>query len=139
MENIVRKGEFACNNIVRKGEIACYKQFLLFSQCFPTYMALIFYYSYPIWHLFLAHLRTTCSRGAFRVVRCPSSTISLNIFSQTAGPIWTKLGRNGPWEVLFKTCSQNLIPSKTLVAIATKLNFLSDSLKSSPLEPLVRF
>ena len=22
-------------NIVRKGEIACYKQFLLFSQCFP--------------------------------------------------------------------------------------------------------
>ena len=22
-------------NIVRKGEVACYKQFLLFSQCFP--------------------------------------------------------------------------------------------------------
>ena len=22
-------------NIVRKGEIACYKQFILFSQCFP--------------------------------------------------------------------------------------------------------
>ena len=67
---------------------------------------------------FLAHLSTTCSGGAFRVMRCllsvvhsASSTISLNIFSsQTAGPIWTKLGRNVPWEVLFKKCSQNLIP-----------------------------
>ena len=86
---------------------------------------------------FLAHLSTMCSKWAFRVVRCPSSvvrrassTISLNIFSsQTAGPIWTKLGRNVPWEVLFKICSQNLIPSKTLVAMATKLNFLSNSLK----------
>ena len=44
---------------------------------------------------FLAHLSTTCSRGAFRVVLClssvvrlASSKISLNIFSsQTAGPI----------------------------------------------------
>ena len=80
--------------------------------------------------VFLAHLSTTCSRGAFSVVMCPSSTISLNIFSsQTAGPIWTKLGRNVPWEVLFKSCSQNLIPSKTLVAMATKLNFLSNSSK----------
>ena len=29
-------------NIVRKGEIACNKQCLLFSQCFLFYMALIF-------------------------------------------------------------------------------------------------
>ena len=29
-------------NIVRKGEIACNKQFLLFSQCFLPYMLLIF-------------------------------------------------------------------------------------------------
>ena len=81
---------------------------------------------------FLAHLSTTCSRGAFRVTGCPSCVInnSLNInSSQTAGPIWTKLGRNVPWEVLFKNCSQNLIPSKTLVAMATKWNFLANSLK----------
>ena len=65
------------------------------------------------------------------VVRRASSAISLNIFSsQTAGPIWTKLGRNVPWEVLFKNYSQNLIPSKTLVALATKSNFLSNSLKN---------
>ena len=58
---------------------------------------------------FLAHLSTTCSRKVLRVVRClssvvchESSTISLHIFtSQITGPIWTKLGRNVPWEVLF--------------------------------------
>ena len=32
----------AMQNIVRKGEIAYNKQFLLFSQCFPPYMALYF-------------------------------------------------------------------------------------------------
>ena len=31
-------------NIVRKGEIACNKQFLLFSQCFLPYMALTFHF-----------------------------------------------------------------------------------------------
>ena len=31
----------AVENIVRKGEIACYKRFLLFSQCFLSYMVLI--------------------------------------------------------------------------------------------------
>ena len=34
----------AVENIMRKGEIACSKQFLLFSQCFPPYMALIFHF-----------------------------------------------------------------------------------------------
>ena len=34
----------AVENNVRKGEIACNKQFLLFSQCFPPYMALIFHF-----------------------------------------------------------------------------------------------
>ena len=32
----------AVENIVKKGEIACNKQFLLFSQCFPPYIAHIF-------------------------------------------------------------------------------------------------
>ena len=31
-------------NIARKGEIACIKRFLLSSQCFPPYMALIFHF-----------------------------------------------------------------------------------------------
>ena len=56
-----------------------------------------------------------CSRRAFRITWCPtsvvlyaSSTISLNIiFSQTAGPIWTKLGWNVPWEVLFKSWTES--------------------------------
>ena len=75
------------------------------------------------------------------VVCRPSSTISLNIFSsQTAGPIWTKLGRNVPWEVLFEKCSQNLIRSKPLVAMATKLIFLSNSLKifSGTTDPVLK-
>ena len=63
---------------------------------------------------FLAHLSTTCSRGAFRITWYPSSvvcrassTISLNISSQTTRPIWTKLGKNVPWVTLFKNCSRN--------------------------------
>ena len=49
-------------------------------------------------------------------VRRPLSIISLNInSSKTAEPIWTKLGRNVSWVVLFKNCQQNLIPSKTPV------------------------
>ena len=35
---------YGFGNIVRKGEIACNKQFLLFSQCFLPYMALIFHF-----------------------------------------------------------------------------------------------
>ena len=34
----------AVENIVRKGEIACNKQFLLFSQCFPAFMVFIFHF-----------------------------------------------------------------------------------------------
>ena len=34
----------AVENIVRKGEIACNKPFLLFSQCFLPYMVLIFHF-----------------------------------------------------------------------------------------------
>ena len=34
----------AVENIVRKGEIACNKQFLLFSQCFLPYKALTFHF-----------------------------------------------------------------------------------------------
>ena len=37
---------YSCGKIVRKGEIACNKQFLLFSQCFLAYMALIFYFKF---------------------------------------------------------------------------------------------
>ena len=43
---LTRYRYIAVENIVRKGEIACYKQFLLFSQCFLPYMALIFYFKF---------------------------------------------------------------------------------------------
>ena len=76
---------------------------------------------------FLAHLSTSCSRGAFSITRCPSC----GLWRQTSTPP-KLLGRNNPWVVLFKNCLQNLIPSKTLVAMATKWNFLRNSLKIFP-------
>ena len=86
--------------------------------------------------MFFSSPGKACPRGAFRVVQCPPSvvrhaspTIALNISSQTAGPVWTKLGRNFPWDILYKNCSHNLISSKTMVAMATKWNFLSNSVK----------
>ena len=36
-----KKVLYRVENIVRKGEIACYKQFLLFSQCFPQLFILM--------------------------------------------------------------------------------------------------
>ena len=49
-------------------------------------------------------------------------------FKKTSQKLFTGLIPN--FIVVFlKNCSQNLIPSKTLVATATKWNFLSNSLK----------
>ena len=58
-------------NIVRKGEIACNKQFLLSSQCFPPCVALVFHFEYTlkcrlqfvsIWtSLIFYHLVKSCS------------------------------------------------------------------------------
>ena len=39
-----RTKDIAVENIVRKGEIACNKQFLLFSQCFLPYLAFHFHF-----------------------------------------------------------------------------------------------
>ena len=64
-----------------------------------------------------------------RCVGCAASTILFNISYQTTEPIWTKLCRDVPWEVIFKKSEQNLIPSKTLVAMTNKWNFQSNSLK----------
>ena len=35
IQNEKKNVSYRVENIVRKGEIACYKQFLLFSRCFP--------------------------------------------------------------------------------------------------------
>ena len=42
--NALKIINIAMENIVRKGEIACNKQFLLFSQCFLPYMVRIFHF-----------------------------------------------------------------------------------------------
>ena len=52
------------------------------------------------------------------VVRCLSSTMSLNDIS-TTWPIASKLHKNDPWVVLYQSCSKNEISLKLLVAMAT--------------------
>ena len=56
---------------------------------------------------FLAHLSTTCSRGAFRVVRCPSSNVN-NFFKHLLPNRWANLDQTwqecylgGPLQKLF--------------------------------------
>ena len=62
-------------------------------------------------------------------------TFSLNIFSKTTYWILMKFHRNVPGMVLFRISWKNLIPSKTLVAMATKLNFFWNLWKSSYQKP----
>ena len=68
-------------------------------------------------------------------VVCHASCVINNVFKHLLPNCWAnldKLGISILWEVLFKTCSQNLILSKALVTIATKWIFSSNSLKIIP-------
>ena len=63
-------------------------------------------------------------------------TFSLNIFfSETTYRILMKFDRNVPTMVLFRISWNNLIPSKTLVAMATKLKIFWNLWKSSCQKP----
>ena len=77
----------------------------------------------PSWpsSFLLARLRTTCSRGAFRVVLCLSSSPPKLLGQFGSNLTGMFLGR-----------SSSKILSKSQVAMATKLNFLSNSLKIFP-------
>ena len=86
---------------------------------------------------FLAHLSTTCSRGTFRIILCPSSVVRRpcvvnNFFKhQLLLNRWANL--NQTWQEcslggFCKIRSQNLIPFKTPVAMVTKRNFSRNSL-----------
>ena len=72
---------------------------------------------------------------AYVMARCQSCvgpsvrmlTFSLNIFfSETTYRILMKFHRNVSGMVLFSIFLKNLIPSKTVVAMATKLNFFGN-------------
>ena len=70
----------------------------------------------------LAHLSTTCSGGALRVVLCPPCVFS-HSFKNLLPKHWANLDQT--WQEcffgcpFFKNCSQNLILSKTLLAMGT--------------------
>ena len=100
----------------------------------------LFLFEEPVWgiispwiknFLFLAPLAV--GQRAYVMVRRPSVralTFSLNIFfSETTYRILMKFHRNVPTMVLFRISWNNLIPSKTLVAMATILKFFMKSLK----------
>ena len=69
------------------------------------YMLFIYLFLYIC---FLAHLSTTCSRGAFRVVRCPSSVMN-NFFKHflllnrwaNLDQTWQECSLGGPLQKLF--------------------------------------
>ena len=90
---------------------------------------------------FLAPL--AIGQRAYVVVCCPSCvrssvcalTFSLNIFSETTYRILMKFYRNVPAMVLFRISWKNLIPSKTVVAMATKLKKFWNLWKSSCQKP----
>ena len=82
-------------------------------------------------NIFLAPLAG--GQRAYVMARCASVHLCvnffLNILSETTNPILMKLHRNVPAMVLFRISRKNLIPSKTLVAMATKLKKTLISLK----------
>ena len=62
------------------------------------------------------------------VLHRPLSSILLNISDEiTARLIWTKLGRNVPWEILIKNLKE--FDSKSLAAHGNQMDFLCNSVK----------
>ena len=86
-------------------------------------------------NLFLGHLSTTCSSVAFRITWCSSSSCVVNNFFKhlLLSNRW-QFGPNLAGIFLrryrLKKCSQNLIPSKTLVAMVTEMEFLKQFFKN---------
>ena len=78
--------------------------FLLSPYCFRHFQIQISIFQSP----FLAHLSTTCSRGAFRVVMCPSCVVN-NFFKHLLLPnrstnldqTWQECSLGGPLQKLF--------------------------------------
>ena len=74
---------YSFENIVRKGEIACNKQFLLFSQCFLPYMALIFHFKCTLKCLYIAvenfvrKGEISCNKQFFLYLQCFVSYMEL--------------------------------------------------------------
>ena len=114
-------------NIVWKGKIANNQHFLLLTP---------FFSSTGCRPASLCHgCCLSCVRPPMRLSAC-ALTFSLNIvFSETTYWILMKFHRNVPTMVFFRISWNNLIPSKTLVAIATKLKIFVNLWKSSCQKP----
>ena len=93
-------------NIVRKGEIACYKQFLLFSQCFLPYMALIFHFKCTL-KCYLEFVSIWNSLKFCRLVMAEQviswRSVTHNVFPGFLTPVLTQLFFPNP-RTTFLTC-----------------------------------
>ena len=95
---------------------------------------------YPMWHLFLAHLSTTCSRGAFRVVMYPSCIVN-NFFKHllllnhwaNLDQTWQECSLGGPLQKLFTEFDS----IKNAGCHGNEIKNFKQFFKKSP--PLVRF
>ena len=113
-------------NFVRKGENAGNQQFPLFSSTGRRPASLC--------HGQLSVVRASVRPSVRASVR--ALTFSLNIFfAETTYRILMKFHRNVPTMVLVRISWNNLIPSKTLVAMATKLKIFWNLWKSSCQKP----
>ena len=86
--------------------------------CFPKIISRGFFFS------------STGPRPAVLDVMLCALTSILNIFFETTCPILIEFHRNVPAMVLFRIFLKNLIPSKTPVAVATKLKNVQNLWKS---------
>ena len=80
-----------------------------------------------------------CSHWAF-VVR-PSLHVAfyILIFSETIGPIWTKLGSDGPWVVPFQNCVRWPRRPTKMAAVAKNRQFWTKSFKKSSQKQMRQF
>ena len=92
------KGKYLAKYEFSIGETLAYDAKCISLYSLPDYI--LFYCYYPAVACKNYHGISMVYKYPWRILVGPK------IFSQTAGPIWTNLGRSVPWEVLFKKCSQ---------------------------------
>ena len=134
-------------DIAGKGEMQITSIFYFYHNVFcPSHNTFSFTFTknvprnyYPYFTMLVIFSSTGVGQRAYVMVRCLSCvrplTFSLNIFSETTYPILIKFHRNVPAMVLFRISWENLISSKTLVAMAAKLKNFWNLWKSSCQKP----
>ena len=128
---------------MRKGEIACNKQFLLFSQCFQPYMALIFHFKYfkMLSAIFFDLYQSKILSSGYGLT--PSQTspgfmciyVQYKSFENTAGK--GEIARNKQFllfPTVFPTCFESSLPLSTKSKLSPSNSFNLEESKICHLE-----